>query len=118
MKILFGVLTVVFILFAGLQYNDPDPLIWIPYYLGIAVLTGAMTNGKFLKWLAIVMTVASIVGLIHYFPGVYDWEVNHNAENIAQSMKADKPYIEQTREFFGIAIALAAIALVYWKRNK
>ncbi len=118
MKILFGVLTVMFILFAGLQYNDPDPYIWIPYYLGIAVLTGAMVNGRFLKWFVVTMTVASIVGLVHYFPGVYDWEVNHNAENIAQQMKADKPYIEKTREFFGIAISLAAIALVYWKGKK
>jgi len=115
MKILFGALTLIFVLFAALQYNDPDPFTWILYYLGISVITGAAAIGKYLKWLVLVFVVVSIAGLIYYSPGVYDWAINHDAENIAQHMKADKMYIEETREFFGLIISLAAIALVFWK---
>lgn len=115
MKILFSALTLIFVLFAALQYNDPDPIIWILYYLGVSVITGAAAIGKYLKWLVMVIIVVSVVGLVYYSPSVYDWAINHNAENIAQHMKADKIYIEETREFFGLIISLAAAALVFWK---
>lgn len=115
MKILFGALTLIFVIFAALQYNDPDPLMWILYYLAVSVITGAAAIGKYLKWLVMAVAAVSVVGLVYYFPGVYDWAINHNAENIAQQMKADKLYIEETREFFGLIISLAAVALVYWK---
>ena len=117
MKIVFGFLSVIFLLFAAVQYNDPDPIMWIIYYLGISILTGAMAIGKYFKWLTITLAAVSILGLVYYFPGVYDWGVHHDLENIAQQMKADKPYIEETREFFGILISLAGIGIVYWKRN-
>ena len=118
MKILFGTLTLIFVLFAALQYNDPDPLTWILYYLGVSVITGTAAMGKYLKWLVMVIAVVSIVGLVYYSPSVYDWAINHNAENIAQQMKAEKLYIEETREFFGLIISLAAVALVFWKGRK
>jgi hypothetical protein len=118
MKILFGTLSLIFVLFAVVQYNDPDPLIWITYYLAVAVITGAAAMGKDLRWLVIATSVVSVAGLVYYFPGVYDWAINHNAENIAQSMKADKMYIEETREFFGLVISLTAIILVFRKRKQ
>ena len=118
MKILFGTLTLIFVLFAAVQYNDPDPVPWILYYLAVAVLMGAAAMDKYLKWQLIVIAIVTIGGLVYFSPGVYDWAINHNAENIAQQMKADKIYIEETREFFGLIISLAAVALVYWKGRK
>jgi hypothetical protein len=38
--------------------------------------------------------------------GVIAWFKKHDAENIVQSMKATKPWIEQTREFGGLLIIL------------
>jgi hypothetical protein len=32
-KFLKYTLSIIFIFFAGVQYNDPDPIIWIPVYL-------------------------------------------------------------------------------------
>ncbi|MFN2440746.1 MAG: hypothetical protein ABR503_16195, partial [Chitinophagaceae bacterium] len=42
------------------------------------------------------------------------------AENIVQSMKATKPWIEETREFFGLLILIVAfIANMIWlSKNK
>jgi hypothetical protein len=43
--------------------------------------------------------------LLDYFfgrDGVWDWMNKHNAEDIAATMKAEKPWIEETREFFGL----------------
>ncbi|RYY15707.1 MAG: hypothetical protein EOO04_28200 [Chitinophagaceae bacterium] len=51
--------------------------------------------------------------------GVLSWLTTHNAENIAGSMKASKPWIEDTREFFGLAILITvfSINLVKSKRK-
>lgn len=118
MKILFGTLSLIFVLFAAVQYNDPDPVPWILYYLAVAGLMGASAMGKYLKWPLIVIATVTVAGLVYFSPGVYDWAINHNAENIAQQMKADKIYIEETREFFGLIISLAALGFVFWKGRK
>ncbi len=47
--------------------------------------------------------------------GVLSWANDHDAENIVQSMKATKPWIEETREFFGLLILIVAlIANMIW----
>ena len=43
--------------------------------------------------------------------GVVSWAVDHHAENIAQSMQASSPWIEETREFFGLLILILALSL-------
>ncbi|WP_016748473.1 transmembrane 220 family protein [Leptospira kirschneri] len=35
----FSILTIlIWLVFAGLQYNDPDPWLWIPIYMSIVIL--------------------------------------------------------------------------------
>lgn len=41
MRYLYGGLALVLLLFAGLQYNDPDFYLWIPLYLVPALWAGA-----------------------------------------------------------------------------
>jgi len=45
--------------------------------------------------------------------GVYDWITEHHAQNIASEMKADQPWIEQTREFFGLVILIVVLTIDY-----
>lgn len=40
MRIVYGVLALVLLLFAGVQYNDPDYFLWIPVYLVPALWAG------------------------------------------------------------------------------
>ena len=51
--------------------------------------------------------------------GVLDWIQKHNTENIAGSMKASTPWIEDTREFFGLVILIIVLAVnyIYAKRK-
>jgi len=46
--------------------------------------------------------------------GVYDWIVKYHKPNLVESMQANKPYIERTREFFGLLIISAALAINYF----
>jgi hypothetical protein len=45
--------------------------------------------------------------------GVLDWFSKHNVENIAQTMESDKPWIEETREFFGLVILIVVLLINY-----
>jgi phage-related holin len=53
--------------------------------------------------------------------GLIDWLTKHNAQNIAETMKAEKPWIEETREFFGLVILIIVLLIDYIyakKKNK
>jgi len=111
-----------FIVFAALQYNDPDPYIWAPIYLYTAVLCWLASRNKFYPkayWLGIIVYTAYAVYKIFDQNGLLDWISKHDAENIAETMKAEKPWIEESREFFGLLILIAVliINLIYAKRK-
>ena len=117
MKILNIFFCIVFIIFAGLQYNDPDPYVWMPIYLYAAILCGLAANSKFYpRAYAVGIVVYAIYALYKFFckDGVLDWMQLHNSENIAETMKAAKPWIEETREFFGLLILIGALLLNFW----
>ncbi len=109
MKVFNIVWCVLFVLFAALQYNDPDPYVWVPIYLYTAVLCWKASQGKFFpKWeiAGMLVYVAYAIYLFIDKNGVESWATEHHAENIAQSMHAEKPWIEETREFMGLLILL------------
>jgi len=112
-----------FIVSAGLQYNDPDPYVWIPLYGYGAVLCWLAFRGKYYPRACL----AGITGYAVYAAwlfftadGVLDWINKHEAENIAQTMKAQQPWIEDTREFFGLIILILVLGVdyIYAKRSQ
>lgn len=109
MKIFNLVAAILFVLFAGLQYNDPDPYIWIPIYVVSAYVCFQTYKGKFDRfshWIIVAFCLIYAVRLMIDPNGVIAWFKEHDAENLVQSMKATKPWIEQTREFGGLLIIL------------
>ena len=123
MKIFNIVFAFLFVIFAALQYNDPDPYIWMPIYLYAAVLCWMASRGKFYPRLMLVgVAVYAAYGIYLFFTkdGVVDWVSKHHAENIAGQMKASTPWIEETREFFGLCLVSFALLMNYFyaKRKK
>jgi Transmembrane family 220, helix len=106
-----------FILFAALQYNDPDPDIWIPIYLYGAVLCGlAFKSSYHCRAYIAGIAVYFVYALYLFFAkdGVWDWLNNHSAEYIAQTIQTQKPWIEESREFFGLVILIAVLLINYF----
>ena len=122
MKVFNIIFIIVFILSAALQYNDPDPYVWMPIYLYGAYLCYQAIYRRYNPVLYIIGLVVYIAYAIYLFfdkQGVLNWAEEHNAENIAQTMKATKPWIEQTREFFGLLILIGALAVnLLWLSKK
>jgi len=114
MKIFNLVFAILFVVSAALQYNDPDPYIWIPIYLFGAFLCWSSYQGNHHDGLYLALiAVCGVYGIYLLLDenGVISWARDHGAESLVQSMKADKPWIEETREFGGLII-LIAVALV------
>lgn len=114
MKVLNIFFIVLFLFSAALQYNDPDPYIWMPIYLYGAVLCYLAIKGKYNRLLYIIgLVVYGGYALYLFFDktGVLDWIKEHHAENIVQTMKATKPWIEETREFLGLMILMVALGV-------
>jgi len=123
MKVLNIIFVILFIFSAALQYNDPDPLVWISIYLYGALLCYLALKRKYNYSLFIIGLLAYTgyaVYLLFEKNGVLSWANDHNAENIVQSMKATKPWIEETREFFGLLILILAliINIIWFSKNK
>jgi len=45
---------------------------------------------------------------------VRDWIMKYRSPSLVESMQATKPYIEKTREFFGLLIISGALAINYF----
>jgi hypothetical protein len=107
---------VVFILFAAVQYNDPDPYLWMPIYLYAAALCWLAFRNKFYPSAYLLgIAVYGVYATYKIFDqnGLIDWMTKHHAENIAETMKAGKPWIEETREFFGLVILIVVLLIDY-----
>ena len=123
MKIFNILFSILFLISAGLQYNDPDPYIWIPIYLYGTICCWLAAKNKFYPkayLFGILVFTGYAVYLFFTEDGVLDWIQKHNAENIAGSMKAATPWIEDTREFFGLVILIVVLLInfLYAKKRK
>jgi len=108
------VFAVLFLISAGLQWNDPDPYLWIPLYL-LSVLSCVYAfKGMSAKRLNIFNIAVYSVYAVYLFlekDGVISWATEHHFDSLTQSMLASSPWIENTREFGGLFIMLVVCAI-------
>lgn len=114
-------MAVIFVLFAALQYNDPDPYIWIPIYGYAATLCYLAFKGRHYTKAYMVGILVCLAYAIYLFTdkdGVLSWAREHNAESLVQTMKATKPWIEESREFGGLLIVIVTLGVNYLLAGK
>jgi hypothetical protein len=106
------ILAAVLIVFAALQYNDPDALLWIAIY-GLAAVwcmvgarrPGLLSGSPLLRSLVIASLVAYLLG--------FAWEIrDFNAAFLGRTMM--EPGVETTREAFGLLICALVTAYLLW----
>ena len=120
-KIFSVVFAVLFLICAGLQWNDPDPYLWMPLYL-LSVLSCAYAfkdiSAKRLNMFNI--AVYSPYALYNFVveDGVLSWATTHNFDSLTQSMMASTPWIENTREFGGLIIMIMVCAINLYVSRK
>jgi Ca2+/H+ antiporter len=121
MKVFNLIFCLLFIFSAILQYNDPDPYLWIPIYMYGAVLCWLAFRNKFYPKAYIAGILIFLAYAIYLFftkNGVLDWITKHDAEDIAATMKAETPWVEDAREFFGLLILIIVLLVNYFYSKK
>jgi len=114
-KLFLGVL---FLAFAYLQFNDPDPALWMIIYGTVGVVcilaaTRGISRRLLLAFIALLLVYAATL-----FPGFWTWLTSSGKEELFGEMVYEKAYIEETREFLGLLMAVGALVYVYFFPKK
>lgn len=114
MKITALILAVVFVLFAAVQLNDPDPELWVPVYL-YAALVSALMGFKRIVWpLILIGVVGYFAGAVYMFtPDVFGNWVSEELANQTTDMKTT--IMEEGREFWGLMICFVVMTIYLFK---
>lgn len=108
---------IAFAIFAYFNLNDRDSWLWVPIYLIASILCGLAAFGKFFPIFYLIMVTFYLIYAAKLFfvrDGVRDWLFKYHHASLVESMQATKPYIEKTREFFGLLIISAALGINYF----
>ena len=106
-----------FIGFAYVNMNDKDSWLWVTIYMVAAICCGLAVFKMYYPTIyiyAVTFYTAYAIKLFFEKDGVRDWITKYNKESIVESMQATKPYIEKTREFFGLLIISGALVINYF----
>lgn len=117
MKITNIILSILFFLFAIVQYNDPDPWAWIGLYSFVGFVFAFAAFGKYNRWLTLAGLLICLIWMFTLVPDFINW-INMGMPTITGSMKAEAPHIELTREFLGLLVAGGALAFLYFRSRK
>jgi hypothetical protein len=113
LKILNGILALIFVLFAYWQLNDPDALTWVIIYLLVAGVSAYAIFKKIERKYLLFLLSFFLIYTLSYSPYILDW-ILKGMPSITEEMQAATPYIEYTREFFGLLISLLVIVYHYY----
>ena len=116
-KIIQVILFLLFLSFAALQYNDPDPYGWMAIYGSIALAFLLSSLGKYRKEIVVGISLLVLGTALWHLPGFITYLDSPDKEALFGEMTHDRPYIEEAREFLGLMIGGAAL-LYLLKRGR
>ncbi len=105
------VFSLLFIVFAAVQYNDPDPLVWIYAYLVPAYISFSAFRNQFNKGLIAVVCIGALLAVVEFFPFG-----NFQGVALDQGMKTVE--IELARESLGMVVVFVAMAIHWFQAGK
>ena len=112
MKVLNLILAALFILFAFVQINDPDPVLWILIYGLMAVACILAAFGYYYPKVLAVFLMIYLVYSFFVIPGVFEWLASDDRSLLFDDIaKMQHAYIEEAREFLGLAVCMLVLIM-------
>ena len=116
MKYLALLFALVFLLFAGWQYNDPDPLLWGAVYLIAAYVSFRAFQGRFNREMLVVLLVWSAAWAVSSWSQMTSYEgFFTQGEGIA--MKTPNQELAREASGLGVVAMVYALFLVVSRRS-
>lgn len=110
----FLVIATAFTIFAGLQWNDPDPWGWMVLYGSTALIAILSYFGMIPRLATLAALAVTVFQLAELSPGFMEW-VNTGTPSLINEMSVDQPTVEIAREFFGLFINAIALLFLFIK---
>lgn len=111
MKFIYIFLGIIFTLSALVQFNDPDPLVWITIY-GVAALVSFLGIKHIVPWwVYLVLSIAYLVGSID------QWPPHFEGIFFNELAKMRNMNIEEARESLGLAICFVGMLWCSWHQK-
>ena len=101
------------LVFALLQLNDPDPLIWVSYYAAIACACTVAAYRPLPTVAFLGLAAVTAAGAVLTLPGFADWILNRPTSDLWAPMSTDRMYIEHSRELLGLVVAGACLVAAH-----
>ena len=101
------------LVFALLQLNDPDPLIWVSYYAAVACGCTVAAYRPLPTVAFLVLAAVTAAGAVFALPGFADWVLNRPPSDLWAPMSNERMYIEHSRELLGLGIAGACLVTAH-----
>jgi hypothetical protein len=118
LKVLDGFLALLFLTFAIVQYNDPDPGLWMLVYGAMAVVCTASIFHKYYINVMIPMAGGYLILSALHVDGMLTWLGSPNRKLLFDDIaKMQYPYIEEAREFLGLLICIVALLYLFVRHN-
>jgi hypothetical protein len=112
MKVFNLLLAAMFVVFAFVQVNDPDPVVWILIYGAMAVTCILAAFNRYYPVFLVVLLVAYVAYSVVFFPGVVQWLQSEDKSMLFDDLaKMQYLYIEESREFLGLLICILVLVM-------
>ena len=106
-----------FMSFAFVQVNDPDPILWILIYGAMAAISVMAIFEFYIPKLMWILLSGYLIYVVILLPGFMDWLNSEDKSLLFDDLaKMQYLYIEEAREFLGLGICIAVLAF-YLKRS-
>jgi hypothetical protein len=104
-------MALVFVYFAVVQYNDPDPQIWIPIYLFPTIISVMIWRIKDRRPPYLLLSVLLVAALFYFAGAIYQWPAHWEGVALKNGMKTIN--IEEGRESLGLGVCFVTL-FIYW----
>src|SRR5690606_3962823 len=117
-SIFFGIWSLLFVVAALVQLNDPDPWVWVSIYLVAAFFSGYVALGRYPLIPLGIVTVLCRAGSLYYFPpSVGEW-IAQEWEQKDLTMKTAS--MEEARESLGLLLVAIVLGIAWfsgWRKK-
>jgi len=117
-KVFDGFLAVLFLVFAVVQINDPDPGLWMLVYGAMFIACAAAVFNKFSVGIMVPMAAGYLILSALHVEGMLMWLRSPNRKMLFDNIaKMQYPYIEEAREFLGLLICIATLLYLFYRQR-
>ena len=116
-KVIHAAIAALFIVFAFVQLNDPDPERWVTVYLMVAGLSLLHGFWKPLPYVTFALMCLCLFWAVTLVPAMLEWFSSSDKSEMLGQMMDNKPYIEGTRELGGLLMASGALFYL-WRSSR